>query len=252
MKTPIIHTAATLAVFLSLFVVFGGTQAAAHPAGACQPVLKVPNEGQAVTPEFDIKVFGNLVPDNCQIDRMTLHVFDKDRGTNVFSRDIDCCDVITNYKPLIDMTVPAGELQPDTNYQVVVRFYDKHIGFSPGSDPAIVNVKTTVPQYRTKRQAQQFDPMAFALDKKGRFGHGRGKTEKKARDVALGFCDAPGCTIVSEPVRARCHALAQRTQGGFWWGVGAADTQAKAQQRAERFCEQNQSGQCRIDYTYCQ
>lgn len=98
----------------------------------------------------------------------------------------------------------------------------------------------------------QYDPMVFALDMTGGFGHGRGLTDEQASRTALDFCDAQGCRVVLEPERARCHALAQYTRDGYWWGVGAAQRLDLARARAFRFCERNAPGECEIDYTYCQ
>jgi hypothetical protein len=249
MFRPVVSGAAALVMLAMAHL---ATPAGAHPAGACTPVLEKPAQGAAVTPQFDVRVKVDMSTNNCQVDRIRLRVFDKGADNMVFSRQWECCDVITNRDPVVDFSIPDGELREDTTYIVSVRFYDKHIGFSPGSDPAMAEVRTTIPQYRTKRQAQGFQPMVFAVNRKGRFGHGKAGSAAQARRTALDFCDAPGCEIVSKPVRARCHALAQRTRGGYWWGVGAGGSEDAARDRAKRFCEQNQQGSCKISYTHCQ
>ena len=113
---------------------------------------------------------------------------------------------------------------------------------------AVIPVRTKTSDGR----ANGFDPMVFALDMNGRYGHGRGETVAKAGNAALDFCDAQGCRLVSEPVRARCHALAHRTQGGYWWGAGAGPTATAAQSRAQNFCTDAAPGACETAYTYCQ
>ncbi len=252
-----------LAVPFALFLT-GGAQAAPKP---CPPVIEQPRDGAAVTPEFRIVVSPGRAKGGCEIDKIYIRIFDKATEQQVFARFPECCDAWATGRPVFDAVVPEGELEPDREYTVSAAFSDQTSGlartFRPGdiwddladerSDAATVDVTTSKSLYRTARQAQEErSAMVFAVDRSGRFGHAAAGDPDAARAQALEYCDREACEIIDHPVRAQCHALAQYTDGAYWWGVGAAGEEDVARRRAERFCEENAPGACSVDYAYCQ
>lgn len=203
----------------------------------------------------------------CKIDKIFVRVVDVSTGRQAYRSIAECCDVILTGSPVVDTVIPAEDLQPDTQYNIQVAFADSTGTWArtlrPGdiwdaladerSAPAMIMVTTSEPLYRTARQAQSdLDAMVFAVDRQGRFGHAAAATSDAARQQALEFCGRSNCEIIDEPLRTQCHALAQHTSSGYWWGIGTAESEAEARQRADRYCEANFDGQCTVDYAYCQ
>mgnify|MGYP006282909849 CR=1 FL=1 len=258
-RLALIALAAAFGLFLT-----GAAQAAPNP---CPPVIDEPQDGASVPPEFRIVVSPGRAPGGCKIDRVFVRIVDTTTGQQVYRRIDDCCDAWMTGQPVFDAVVPEEDLRPDRQYNIQVAFADQ-TGmwarmFRPGdiwedladerSAPAMIMVNTSEPLYRTARQAQNGrSAMVFAVDRTGRFGHAAAGEPDAARAQALDYCDRDACEIIDEPVRAQCHALAQYTDGAYWWGVGAAETEDVARRRAERFCEQNAPGACEVDYAYCQ
>lgn len=251
--------AAPFALFLT-----GEVEAAPKP---CPPVIEQPQDGEAVTPEFRIVVSPGRAKGGCEIDRIFVRVVDTTTGQQVYRRIDDCCDAWMTGQPVFDAVVPEEDLRPDRQYNIQVAFSDQTSTwarrFRPGdiwedladerSAPAMIMVTTSKPLYRTARQAQEErSAMVFAVDGAGRFGHAAAGDPDAARAQALEYCGREDCEVIDEPVRARCHALAQYTDGSFWWGVGAAGEEDAARRRAKRFCEENAPGACEVDYAYCQ
>lgn len=233
----------------------GATGAAAHPAGACNPVLEAPKDGAQVATDFTLRVGVSFPRSRCDVDRIDVHIVDVASGNTVYSSTSDCCDVITSHQPVIDRSIPKGELATNRDYRLTVRFYDKHLNGPASSAPAIAFVTTEPPRSAGGKQGTQgngLDAMAFAVDKKGHFGHGRAPTEAQARKYAIRNCGQADCSLAVPPVRARCVALADSTRNGYWLGVGAAKSEGGAITRAIGFCEQGNGGKCRIEYSYCQ
>lgn len=226
--------------------------AAAHPAGSCTPVLESPADGARVDTGFRLTIGVKMTPDNCQVDEIQVTIFDVAAERTAYSFTAECCDVITNRDPVVDKPIPDGKLQPGRTYSIGAWFYDKHLGFSPGTGGALARVETRGGSGDTRQQGVRPQPMVFAVDGTGRFGHGMAETERKARRTALDYCDGPECHVVDRPVRAQCHALAQRTRGGYWWGVGAGSTESDAITKAIHFCERGHDGACDLSYSYCQ
>jgi hypothetical protein len=96
------------------------------------------------------------------------------------------------------------------------------------------------------------DWMAYAVDGRGHFGHGRAHSPEQARDYALGYCGSRRCFVVMTS-QARCVALATSNFNGFWVGTGAANSAEQAAHFARRYCAQNAPWRtCHVDHTYCQ
>lgn len=96
------------------------------------------------------------------------------------------------------------------------------------------------------------DWTAYAVDGRGKLGHGRAQTPEQASDYALGYCGSPRCYIVMTSP-ARCVALATSNFKGFWVGTGAADSSQEASRLARRFCSGNAPrSTCNVNHTYCQ
>jgi hypothetical protein len=95
------------------------------------------------------------------------------------------------------------------------------------------------------------DYMAFALDMQGTWGHGRGATVQDAQRTALNNCASGDCRITERPVQTRCQALADYREGGYWYGIGAADTNNQAVAYAAQHCAEAAPGMCTVRYSYC-
>ncbi|WP_146190685.1 DUF4189 domain-containing protein [Marinicauda salina] len=254
-----------IASLLLGMLALGGTAFIAPSAAAapnpCEPILAEPENNAAVTPRFDIRIFVDGSIEGCDVDGINLRVFEAESGRQVYADTSDCCQSYSTETPIVDMTMPEGSTRPDTRYNIHVALRDDARGLSFGTDsfsdqlsaPAVVTVTTSESLYRTARQPQQgLDAMVFAVDRRGRYGHAKAPDPEAARRSALEFCGNSDCEVIDEPVRARCHALAQRTEGGYWWGVGTGSSETDATANARRFCERAAPGGCEIDYSYCQ
>src|SRR5262249_10572772 len=102
------------------------------------------------------------------------------------------------------------------------------------------------------------DWMVFAIDGKGHFGHGAGSTKNAAAEFAISYCGQPDCRPVDPFVDIGCMALSQSFQRaatgerGYWFFIGTAPTQQKAQEFAMDFCSNNNGpANCKVYYHYC-
>ena len=100
------------------------------------------------------------------------------------------------------------------------------------------------------------DFMVFAIDGKGHFGHGVGSTKTAAAEFAVSYCGQTDCSIVDPFVDSGCMALTQSfkrlNEDGYWFFIGTAPTQQKAQETAMGFCSENNRPQnCKVYYSYC-
>ncbi len=89
--------------------------------------------------------------------------------------------------------------------------------------------------------------LVFAIGSKNRWGHGAAPTRNAARKYALSNCGSSSCNIEAE-TQSLCQALVLGT-GTHWFGDGP-NTGAAAS-NALNFCRAR-SGNCRLEYTYCQ
>jgi hypothetical protein len=240
-----------------------GMPASAAPK-PCGPVIDSPASGSTVPQDFRIRILPGDFSD-CRIDEIRYAVIEiRPDGENrtVFFRKSDCCDFMQTGHPLVDRRAPERKLKPGTDYVVQAQFVDRTFKLYGGLDHirdelgpiAVVPVTTEDSNMRTRKHGDEStrpDAMIFALDMSGRFGHGRAPTAEGASRKALEFCGASECQTVSRPTRKTCHALAQRTQGGYWWGVGAGARKAEAERLARRFCERGHGGSCQLAYSYC-
>ncbi len=94
--------------------------------------------------------------------------------------------------------------------------------------------------------------MVFAIDFSGMIGHGAGATIARAQDYALGYCQGTNCQIVDQPVQSRCHSIADSQSGGYWFGIGAAETVGEADRLAVQYCRANTKRNCQVRYNFCQ
>ena len=100
------------------------------------------------------------------------------------------------------------------------------------------------------------DWMVFAIDGKGHFGHGAGSTKNAAAEFAISYCGQPDCEPVDPFVDSGCMALSQSFKrgltSGYWFWIGTAPTQQKAQEFAMHFCSgDNGPENCKVYYHYC-
>ncbi len=97
------------------------------------------------------------------------------------------------------------------------------------------------------------DWTAYAVDGRGKFGHGRAPTRAGAEDYALGYCGSYRCRIIMTSP-ARCVALATSDADGFRYGTGEGETSFEASHRAVRACYENGAPRhtCNVNHTYCQ
>lgn len=106
--------------------------------------------------------------------------------------------------------------------------------------------------WSVETSASLADWTAYAVDGRGKFGHGRAATQAQASDYALGYCGSARCFVVMTS-EARCVALATSNHNGYWVGTGASDTSQQASRLARRFCSENAPrSSCNINHTYCQ
>ncbi len=255
---PFQRTSALLSLALGVVALLFGAQVAEAKAKPCAPIIDTPKSDTSVSTQFKITVRPDMTQ-NCRVDEIRVEITEIVPGGNnrqAYYSEAECCDFLSIDTPVIDRRVPEGVLEPDTRYSLKVQFLDRTFNILESMDTiraeygplAVVPVRTKPAQ----RQSGGFDPMIFALDMNGRFGHGRGETVAQAGNTALDYCGAQACRLVSDPVRQRCHALAQRTRGGYWWGVGAGSTATAARSRAQDFCTDAAPGSCETVYTYCQ
>ena len=250
--------------FLTLAALLALTIPASAAPKPCSPVIAAPSSDSTVPQDFRLRILPGDFSD-CRIDEIRYAVIEiRPDGQNrtVFFRKSDCCEFMQTGHPLVDRRAPARKLKPETDYVVQAQFVDRTFKLYGGLDHvrdelgpiAVVPVTTEESDMRTRRHGDETtrpDAMIFALDMSGRFGHGRGATVAEARRKALDFCGTSDCRAVSDPTRKRCHALAQRTRGGYWWGVGAAASKPEAARTARRFCERSHDGDCTVAYSYC-
>ncbi|WP_397542510.1 DUF4189 domain-containing protein [Roseovarius salis] len=252
---------ASLLAFTAFMMAPDAATAAPKP---CSPVVDAPRSGSTVPQDFPIRILPGDFSD-CRIDEVRYAIVEIREGRanrTVHFHKADCCDFMQTGKPVLERRAPARKIEPGTYYVVQAQFVDRTLKVFGGLDHiraelgpiAVVPVTTEKSDMRTRRHGDEStgpDAMVFALDMAGRFGHGRGASVAQARKTALDFCGAAACRIVSEPTRKTCHALAQRTRGGYWWGVGAGGTKATAEGNARRFCQQGHGGDCDVVYSYC-
>lgn len=256
------HFCASLLALAALMAASASAQIGPNP---CSPVVDAPASDSTVPQDFRIRILpGDF--SNCRIDEIRYAIIETasdGQNRTVFFRKSDCCEFMQTGHPLVERRAPADKLKPGTNYVVQAQFVDRTVDLYGGIDHmraelgpiAVIPVTTESSDMRTRRhgdESTRLDAMVFALDMAGRFGHGRAASEADARRTALDFCDATNCRIVSEPTRNRCHALAQRTEGGYWWGVGADERLPEAEGKARGFCERGHGGTCDLVYSYCQ
>lgn len=259
-KLPTAITSVLITVLLTPF----GTLAADAAPNPCSPVIAAPQSGSTVPQNFRIRILPGDFSD-CRIDELRYAIVEisPDGGNRtVYFTKSDCCEFMQTGHPLVDMRAPEDKLKPDTDYVVQAQFVDRTVNIFGGLDHmraelgpiAVIPVTTEKSETRTRRHGDENtrpDAMVFALDMMGRFGHGRAASVSEASRIALDYCDGADCRTVSEPTREQCHALAQRTTGGYWWGIGAAATDAEAQRLAQGFCERGHDGTCTMAYSYC-
>lgn len=256
--------AGLIPIVIAMFAALLDTPTAHAAPNPCSPVIDAPQDGDTVPRDFSIRILPGDFSD-CRIDELRYAVIEinpEGRNRTVLFRKSDCCEFMQTGHPLVERQAPAGELKSGTDYVVQAQFVDRTLKVFGGLDHiraelgpiAVIPVTTEESDTRTRRHGDETtrpDAMVFALDMAGRFGHGRAASVAEASRTALDYCGSADCRTVSQPTRARCHALAQRTQGGYWWGIGAGDTDANAKTLARRFCERDQQGTCQVVYSYC-
>ena len=95
--------------------------------------------------------------------------------------------------------------------------------------------------------------MAFAADERGALGHGKGISRGQAEQNAMNFCGNDNCRVI-DVTQNSCHAFADSSQGGYWYGYASGGDPQVAQEAAHINCAGFAAApaSCEMRYSICQ
>lgn len=95
--------------------------------------------------------------------------------------------------------------------------------------------------------------MAFAADEMGTLGHGKGRSRVEAEATALQNCGPNASCRVIDATQNNCHAYAQSTEGGYWYGYSSGPSTDVAQNSALQNCGNFAAvpRSCQVTYSIC-
>lgn len=137
---PFLGALAITAAFM-MAAVLPPESAEAHPAGACKPRIGKPANGATTSLEPLVTAkFGGLK--NCKINEVQIIVREQPSNSLVFTKDWNCCNVMSSLHNVVEYRIPSGKLKPGREYKIQLMFKDKHLIGQPKRQYSAVTIRT--------------------------------------------------------------------------------------------------------------